>query len=86
MSSEVPYATPYPWDSPMVEESQKYANRGLRKRRFIGSGFASVRKHAFGSESSIGDVAKTLLINILLIWSDMSTEKMPREKESFQGI
>jgi hypothetical protein len=65
MSDDIPYATPYPWDNPTMEDSQKYANEKLRKRRFVGSGLAALRKNAFGPEATMGDVAKNMLMNLL---------------------
>jgi hypothetical protein len=64
MSEDIPYATPYPWDNPEMEDSQKYVNEALSKRPFVGSGLAALRKNAFGPNSTMGDVAKNLLMNL----------------------
>jgi hypothetical protein len=65
MSQDLPYATPYPWDNEEMEESYKRANASLRKRRFVGSGFAALYKQSFGSGSTTGDTAKSILTNLL---------------------
>jgi hypothetical protein len=65
MSEDIPYATPFPWDNASMADSQKCANEALRKRRFVGSGLAALRKNAFGASSNMGDVSKNILMNLL---------------------
>lgn len=65
MSEKIPYATPYPWDNPAMEESQRLANQKLRKRPFVGSGLSALQKSAFGPNSTMGNGAQSLLRNLL---------------------
>jgi hypothetical protein len=65
MSENIPYATPYPWDNPTMEERQRLANQKLRKRPFVGSGLVALQKSAFGSSSTMDGVAQNLLRNLL---------------------
>jgi hypothetical protein len=65
MSEDLPYATPYPWDNEDMEEQQKTANESLRKRKFVGSGFATLYKQTYGPESTATDTAKLILANLL---------------------
>ena len=65
MSEKIPYATPYPWDNPDLEEDQRLANQKLRKRPFVGSGLAALQKSAFGSNSIMCTDAQSLLRNLL---------------------
>jgi hypothetical protein len=60
MSGKIPYAQPYAWDSPSIEESQQAAIRSLRKRKFVGSGIAVLRKDS----KSMGKVAQNILSNL----------------------
>lgn len=65
MSEKIPYATPYPWDNPTLEEDQRLANQKLRKRPFVGSGLAALQKSAFGPNSTMCTDAQSLLRNLL---------------------
>ena len=63
--AEIPFATPFPWDNASMKEAQKHAIEGLRKRPFVGSGLAALRKNAFGPTSTMGDLSKNILMNLL---------------------
>ena len=65
MSESIPYATPYPWDNQAVVESQRLANQKLRKRRFVGTGLASLQENAFGEVSRMTASAQGLLRGLL---------------------
>jgi hypothetical protein len=65
MSDDLPYATPYPWDNEDMEEHQNTANKSLRKRKFVGSGFAALYKQTYGPESVATDTTKLILANLL---------------------
>lgn len=67
MSQDIPFATPFPWewDSASMADAQKRATDSLRKRRFVGSGLAALRKNAFGANSDMSDSAKNILQSLM---------------------
>ena len=65
MTKNVPQATPYPWESPSMEEAQRLTNQKLRKRPFVGSGFVALQKAALGPTSRLSNDAQLLLQNLL---------------------
>jgi hypothetical protein len=64
MSDDIPFAHPFPWDSPSMEKSQMTAIRSLRKRKFVGSGLAVLQQESLGRKSRMGKLAKNILRNL----------------------
>lgn len=66
MSDDVPFATPFSWDSPAMEKAQMLATRTLRKRKFVGSGLSILmEEESLGrNKSKMGKLAKTILRNL----------------------
>jgi hypothetical protein len=71
MASEIPLATPYPWDNEDMVHANKRTNEALCKgRKCVGSGFVALFQMAFGGEGThaaqpVSDPAKTILVNLL---------------------
>jgi hypothetical protein len=82
MSDDIPYAQPFPW----TEESQGSATRSLRKRKFVGSGLALLRKESLGSESKLGNVAKNILMNLFHQHGIELDGEMESDENKFKGI
>jgi len=82
MSDEIPYAHPFPWggSSTIDERNQK-----LRKRKFVGSGLAVLRKE-MGSESKLGNLAKTILINLSYQHGIEIDGEIESDAEKFKGL
>jgi hypothetical protein len=82
MCDDIPYAQPFPW----TEESQGNATRSLRKRKFVGSGLALLRKESLGSESKMGNVAKNILMNLFHQHGIELDGEMESDENKFKGI
>ncbi len=82
MSDDIPYAQPFQW----AEESQGNSTRSLRKRKFVGSGLAMLRKESLGSESKMGNVAKNILMNLFHQHGIELDGEMESDENKFKGI
>jgi len=82
MSDDIPYAQPFPW----TEESQGSSTRSLRKRKFVGSGLALLRKESLGSESKLGNIAKNILMNLFHQHGIELNGEMESDENKFKGI
>ena len=82
MSDDIPYAQPFPW----TEESQGNVTRSLRKRKFVGSGLARLRKESLGVESKMGNVAKNILMNLFHQHGIELDGEMESDGSKFKGI
>ncbi|KAG7355948.1 hypothetical protein IV203_000634 [Nitzschia inconspicua] len=65
MSGNIPYAQPFPWNSPSLEAAQQLSTTSLRKRKFVGTGRAFLLEESFGSKSKMGKTAKRILKTLL---------------------
>ena len=82
MSDDIPYAQPFLW----AEENQGNSTRSLRKRKFVGSGLALLRKESLGSESKMGNVAKNILMNLFHQHGIELDGEMESDENKFKGI
>jgi len=82
MSDDIPYAQPFQWN----EESQGNSTRSLRKRKFVGSGLALLRKESLGSESKMGNVTKNILMNLFHQHGIELDGEMESDEHKFKGI
>ncbi len=82
MSDDIPYAQPFQWN----EECQGNSTRSLRKRKFVGSGLALLRKESLGSESKMGNVAKNILMNLFHQHGIELDGEMESDEHKFKGI
>lgn len=78
----IPYAQPFPWPA---EESQGDRTRSLRKRKFVGSGLALLRKEYLRSES-MGNVAKNIMMNLFHQHGIELDGEMESDENKFKGI
>jgi len=82
MSDDIRYAQPFPW----IEDSDGISTRSLRKRKFVGSGLALLRKESLGSESKMGNVAKNILMNLFHQHGIELDGEMESDEKIFKGI
>ena len=82
MSDDIPYAQPFQW----AEENQGNSTRSFRKRKFVGSGLALLRKESLGSESKMGNVAKNILMNLFHQHGIELDGEMESDEHKFRGI
>lgn len=65
MSGNIPHAQPYPWRDEKIAAREKIATHALKKRKFVGAGFAMLQKESLGPTSKMSKAAKNILVNLL---------------------
>ena len=85
MSDDVPYAHPFPWGDSTIVERQRSTTRSLRKRKFVGSGLAILRKD-MGSESKIGILSKNILMNLFHQHGIEVDGELESDANKFKGL
>ncbi|MGK3745689.1 MAG: hypothetical protein ACI8RD_007965 [Bacillariaceae sp.] len=85
MSDDIPYAHPFPWGDSTIVERQRSTTRSLRKRKFVGSGLAVLRRD-MGSESKIGNLSKNILMNLFHQHGIEVDGELESDANKFKGL
>ena len=82
MSDDIPFAHPFPW----TDEFDRNAMRLLRKRKFVGSGLALLRKESLGCETKLGNAARDIFMNIFHQHGIELDGEIESDGHKFEGI